>query len=248
MVKEITSLQHPIVKHLVKLRENKDYRYQNQQVFLSGTKLIKELGSKLSFEMLMVEKGWEKKLKIQANEIFIVPSHVLKKIAGVASCEPFAAVIEMPKFPLFKSISSLLILDRVSDPGNLGTLLRSAFAFGWEGAFLIEGTTDPYHEKAIRAAKGANFYLPWKTGSIKELEQLLHQEQLSLFGADMGGKEFTDVVFPKKIALALGNESHGLNETIKERAELIAISMKKEMESLNVASAGAILLWGTKRW
>jgi len=244
--REISSLQHPLVKHLVKLRETRSYRYENRRVVISGLKLIEELAAQFHFRTLLVENGTSPSFNFKADEIFSVPPQILKKVTGLESPESIAVEIEMPAHSSLSSVQHLLILDGVSDPGNLGTLLRTAKALGWEGAFLTQGSTDPFNEKALRAAKGATFTLPWRSGSWEELNTLLKEKKMTLFAAEAKGNDVASLKAQPPFALALGNEANGLTPSLKEASQLIAIPMQDRMESLNVASAGSILMYVLK--
>jgi TrmH family RNA methyltransferase len=245
ILKEILSLQHPRVKHLAKLRQDRDYRYEKRRLLLSGSRLIQELPSYVPVCALFLEKGEE--APVRAEETFLVTPQILKKITGLENPEGIAAEIEIPPSQEVSSAQFLLILDRVSDPGNLGTLLRSARALGWDGAFLTPGCTDPWNEKALRAAKGATFTLPWKAGTWEELCALLKNQNMQLLAADASGKDCATCQTRPPLALALGNESQGLSKELQDIAERIAIPMMGRIESLNVAAAGAILMHQLKR-
>lgn len=242
--KEITSLQHPLVKHLVKLRQDRSYRYKCKRVLLSGTKLINELSSQFLFQTLLVESGTT--FSAKAEQTFFVSPQILKKITGLETPEAVAAEIDMPAPRDFSSANFLLILDGVSDPGNLGTLLRTARALGWDAAYLTQGSTDPFNEKALRSAKGATFTLPWKIGSWEEIALFVKHKKMILLAADASGEDIAFCNPSLPVALALGNEAHGLASELKKLAHLVAIPMNGRMESLNVASAGAILMYALK--
>ncbi len=246
-MKDISSLQHPLIKHLVKLREKREYRYAQKRVVISGLKLIEELAAEFSLQTVLIENGFTPSFKFQAKEVLSVTPQIMKKVTGVETPEPIAAEIEMPRQQDLSSNNYLLILDGISDPGNLGTLLRSALALGWDGAFLLTGSTDPFNEKALRASKGACFKLPLKWGSWQELSTILHHRKFTLLAADMKGKDLERQIYSPPLALILGNEAHGLSSDCKENAEMISIPMTSEMESLNVASAGAILMYSLRR-
>ncbi len=242
--REISSLQHPLVKHLVKLRQDRDYRYECRRVLLSGTKLIKELSTQFHFRTLFVQEGTA--FSANADQLFYTTPQILKKVTGLENPEPIAAEIDMPMPQDLSTAHFLLILDGVSDPGNLGTLLRTAKALGWDGAFLTPGSTDPFNEKAVRAAKGATFTLPWRSGTWEELTALLQTRKMTLLAADVSGEDLAACKAATPLALALGNEAHGLAPQLKEKAKLIAIPMRGRMESLNVATAGAIFMYELK--
>ncbi|MBS0604857.1 MAG: RNA methyltransferase [Verrucomicrobia bacterium] len=245
-LREISSLQHPLVKHLVKLRESRDYRYECRRIVVSGQKLIKELSPRFRLRSLFIENGTSLAFSPACEEVFCVTPQILKKVTGLESPEPIAAEIDMPAEADLSSAQFLLILDGVSDPGNLGTLLRTAKALGWDGAYLTQGSTDPFNEKALRAAKGATFTLPWKSGSWENLSQFLKIKKMSVLAADAKGSDLAACKASPPLALALGNEARGLTPDLKKVSQLIAIPMMGRMESLNVATAGAILMYALK--
>lgn len=241
-IQEISSLQHPIVKHLVRLRQERSYRLKNATALVPGVKLISELHSLHPFKTLLIAKGYTPPFPLTAERIFIAPDPLLKKITALAQPEPLIAEIPLAPQADLIGLKRLLILDGLSDPGNLGTLLRTALALGWQGVFLTPNTTDPFSEKAIRAAKGATFKLPYKEGSYEELEHLLKVNQMQLLLADPKGETVDQIPVLPACALALGNESHGLSSLLKRQGKKVAIPILNVMESLNVAAAGAILM------
>jgi TrmH family RNA methyltransferase len=247
LTRKMTSLQHPHIKHLVKLRENRDYRYRSQSVVICGFKLISELARQFHFYSLILEEGIDVEFEFTTQNLYFATPKMIKKISGLEQPEPILAEIPMPKAQEISFANFLLILDGISDPGNLGTLLRSARGLGWDAVFLTPGSTDPFNDKALRAAKGATFTMPWRTGTLEELSVLIKNKNMKLFAADAKGTDLSTFHFTQPLALALGNESHGLNSKLKEISEWIAIPMEKQMESLNVSSAGAILMYELRK-
>jgi TrmH family RNA methyltransferase len=243
LTRELSSLQHPIVKHLVTLSRERSYRSSQQHVLVSGIKLLSELAKTRSFKTVLVEMGYSVPFSYEAESLFFVTSEIMKKITGMQHPEPIAAEIAIPPNAILNRTDRIVILDGISDPGNLGTLLRSALALRWEGVFITPGSVDPFNDKALRAAKGATFILPIQQGSWDDLKELLERKGLSLLAADAKGEPLNRQQTSLPIALALGSESHGLSPLIKERARLIAIPMDEAMESLNVSAAGAILMY-----
>jgi TrmH family RNA methyltransferase len=243
IIKKISSLQHPLVRHFVKLRDDRGYRYQCQKVVVSGFKLVQELSLLFHFRTLFLERESAPPFEVRADDIYHVSRQILKKITGLETPEPIAAEIGMLAPPDLSSATTLLILDGVSDPGNLGTLLRTAKGLGWDAAWMTPGSTDPYNEKAVRAAKGATFTLPWKSGSWEELDLFLSERRMTLLAADASGEEIESLSASLPLALALGNEARGLTPRLKEAARLVAVPMEGRTESLNVAAAGSILLY-----
>lgn len=239
----MTSLQHPIVKHLVKLRQNTDYRYDHQSVVVDGIKTVAEVASTHPIKTLVVCKGHIIPKEIKAEKIYVVNDAVMKKISGMQTPEGIVAEIAMPKSASLKDLRYLLVLDGVSDPGNLGTILRTALAMGWEGVFIINESCDPYNEKAIRASRGALFRLPIAFGGWEEVTKLIKENHLLPLVADVHGKKLTDIKSKNGILLVLGNEAHGPSEEAHKLCEKITIPMPGQMESLNVAIAGGILMY-----
>lgn len=233
---EITSLQHPVVKDLVKLRTSRAFRKERNAALISGRKLISELGS---VKTLLCTKE-AKPLAVKAEKKLLVTPQILKKITGVEEPEPYAAEISLPAPGDLSGKKFLLALDKISDPGNLGTLLRTALALGWEGVFLLDGCVDPFNDKALRAAKGATFHLPLLEGTAEELLELIEKNGLRVYLSGMRGKRVETQKIEPPLILVLGSESHGVTFSPKE-AITLTIPIQG-VESLNVATAGAILM------
>lgn len=239
--KEISSLQHPIVKNLVKLREDKRERLEKKQVFITGKKLIAEIAATTPLDALFLPKGMALPSNWRATAVYWVSETIFKKITGLMSPELIAATVPLPQEQSLEKMHWIVAFDGVSDPGNLGTLLRTALALGWEGAFLTPGCADPFNEKALRAAKGATFHLPLRSGSEEELLSLAKNKPTWV--ADLEGKPINNLSPSTSGLLILGNEAHGVSQNLKTHCQKITIPMQTTMESLNVASAGAILLY-----
>lgn len=247
IIKEISSTQNPLVKHLVRLRQNHDYRMEHETVFVEGITLINDIYQHHHIKTLFVYDECLIPLNSKADAIYVVNEAVMSKISGTQNPEGIAAEIALPKKSSLKGMKFLIAFDGVSDPGNLGTLLRSGLALGWEGAFILNNSCDPYNDKALRAAKGATFRLPFAIGSWEELETLIKQNNLTPLAADTHGTPLTEVKPQKGIVLVLGNESHGLSESASQVCERVTIPMPGQMESLNVSAAGAILMYSLKK-
>lgn len=245
--KEITSLQHPLIKHLMHLRQNSDYRQEHQSVVIEGRHLINEVCPLHHTKLIMTQNPSLVPEGIKSDEMILVNESVFQKASGMLSPEGLLAEIAMPQAATLRGMRWIIACDGVSDPGNMGTLLRSALALGWEGAFILNHSCDPYNDKAIRAAKGATFRLPLTTGSWNELQQLIEMNHLDPLAADMKGtavNQFT--VRQQGILLVLNNEAHGLSQEASQLCKKICIPMPGNMESLNVAVAGGILMYALK--
>lgn len=242
-MRRITSLQHPLVKHLVKLRQNRDYRYDQQSVLVEGVKPVHEVCGHLHPTLLV---AWHESLFPLGHPdeaCVLVNWAVMEKISGMQSPEGLVAEIPMPQAASLKGKRRVLALDGVSDPGNVGTLLRTALALGWEGAFLLDEGCDPFNDKAMRAARGATFRLPLAWGSWHQLVQLAAEEGWLPLAADFGGQAPQPVPRGRGVLLVLGNEATGVSDAARRLCQPVTIAMPGEMESLNVAVAGGILMY-----
>jgi len=236
---KIKSLQHPIVKDLVKVRKNKQFRYEKKSLVITGNKTIKEISLKNKIKILLFAS--DEIPDISCEKKIQVTNEIIKKISGIQSPEDLLAVVDLPKEQdLFKK-KYLLILDRLSDPGNLGTLLRTALAFGWEGVIFTPETTDPFNDKSIRSSKGACLSLPYQFMTYKQILQMINETKKELLVADIEGKEVHSYSSSANVALILSSEAHGLT-ALGEKGRKITIPMTKKIESLNVSIAGAILM------
>lgn len=243
MLKEILSLQHPLVKHLVKLRQNRDYRFEHQSVVISGVKPVEDVGllqpvkTMLVYDKSFIPKG------IKADEIVIVNEEVMKKASGMQQPEGIMAEFKMPKFTSLSGKKFIIAIDGVNDPGNLGAILRSALALNWEGAFILPDSCDPYNDKALKAARGATFHLPLEMGSWKDLAKLVEEGNMEPLLADTTGTPLPSLKKERGVLLVLSNEAHGPSEQALKLCKKITIPMSGKMESLNVSVAGGILMY-----
>lgn len=236
----LTSLQHPIVKSLVELRKKASARQSANEVLVVGKNLILELSKHFLFKKVLFSDPSLITSHVRSDEFFQVTDGIIKKISGLVHPEKVVATLALPKEKDLSNQQYLLVLDQINDPGNLGTLFRSAWALGFEGIYLVDECVDPFNDKAIRAAKGANFHIPYKKTSFEQISSLL--EKGNSFTADMHGKIFTDIDCKKPLYLILGSESHGIRPGFKKFAKSIKIPMYNDVESLNVAIAGSILM------
>ena len=137
----------------------------------------------------------------------------------------------------------LLVLDAVQDPGNVGTMIRTAAAFGAAGVVALPGTVDLWNPKVVRSAMGALFRLPAVPAPLPALAAFLGERDVPLWGADMHGTPLDGASAPPRVAIAVGNEGAGLSEEVRRSADrLVSIPIAADVESLNVAVAAGILL------
>lgn len=243
MIRRITSVQHPIVKHLIKVRHNRDYRHEHRTLVIEGIKPIEELRHYGKFKTLVMYNEAMIPLGAEADEIILVNEQVMRKISEMESPEGLIAEVMMPKPASLAGKKKIIALDGINDPGNMGTILRTALALGWEGAFILNDSCDPYNDKALRAARGATFRLPLAFGEWEALKKIVKKEELVPVVADIDGDDISSFKSSKKMLLVMGNEAHGPSQEAKTFCKAVTIAMPGAMESLNVAVAGGIIMY-----
>jgi TrmH family RNA methyltransferase len=179
------------------------------------------------------------KLK-QDIECYKVNEEVLNKLASSENPEGVVFVSEMNKPKKDKKdYHKIVYLDQINDPGNLGTILRTAVAFNYDAVILSKGSVDLYNEKVVAASKGAIFLIDAFTDDVNNYKD----KQIIVSTLDENSIPFSECDKPKDFVLVLGNESHGVSEPIIKMAhQLVKIEMNDIIDSLNVAMAGAILM------
>lgn len=235
---KITSLQHPIVKHFVSLRKDSAYRKEKHSLVLLGDNIIQEYP--FPIKCLIAKEP----ISLKAATKHVVTEEILQKIAGLGSFSGMIAEVEIPQPQNIDDKNFVLILDQIQDPGNLGTLIRTAVALGWDAVVATPGTVDFFNDKALRASQGAIFRIPFAYKTPEEIVSWVQGKKISLWVADMLGCALNEQTFRAPLALVLSNEGNGVAPWAKKAGNLISIPLQNNIESLNVAIAGAILLYG----
>ncbi len=182
------------------------------------------------------ERGWR---------VEEVEARHLAEVADAATPQPVLAVARIPDWGWQDAGGAgILLLDGVQDPGNVGTLIRTAEAARIGAVVALPGSADPWGPKAVRASAGSGLRLPVFRAGREEALAELSRRRIPLWAADKAGEPLArSEPTPRPLALALGSEAHGLSPEIARGAErIVAIAMAGGVESLNVAAAGAILL------
>ena len=174
-----------------------------------------------------------------AQEVFEINMKVAESLSGTVTPQGFFAIIEKPQYDISKA-QQVLLIDRVEDPGNLGTLIRTA-----DAVIMEKGTTDPYQDKVLRASQGSVFHLPVMT---QDLDTFITQFNGPVYGTALeNAVAYKEVTSSDSFALLLGNEGEGVNpELLAHTTQNLIIPIYGKAESLNVAIAGSILLYHLK--
>ena len=239
MIINISSKQNTKIKEIGKLISDNSYRKERKEFVIEGFHLLEmALEDRLVKAIFSLEpiKNIDEKI---TN--YIVSEDILKKISTQKNPQGVVAICSMRKE---KEIShnNVLYLDGVSDPGNLGTLLRTALAFSFKDVILSKGSVSLYNEKTISSSQGAIFRLNIISGDEQNLINLKEKGYKILATEIKGSVVLKNIKKSDKQVLILGNEAHGVNEKILNLAdERIRIDIN-EIESLNVAICGAIMM------
>ena len=238
---------------LVKSLHTKKFRVAEKQFIIEGHRLIEEaLGAKTKFDSIWCTEDYAEKnselliaLKRAQNIWETTSEKSLSQVCDSRNNQGIIALITLPEQAPFKIDNSpLLLLDNISDPGNMGTILRTSEWFGVKNVIFSPKCVDPYNSKVIRSAMGAHFHLNQIVqDNLINIIPKLKNEGFTIIGADMDGIPLNKFSPPKKWALVLGNEAHGLSPHIKPLLdESVTISKSGNIESLNVAIASGIIL------
>lgn len=242
----IESSSNPKIKKWTKLKQKK-YRYQSQEFIVEGEHLVLEAMQSQVVKEILVKEGSMNHLNPAFNgnhPVYILKENLFTQIASTETPQPIMAVCEMKSKSIEKQ-NRLLLLDRVQDPGNLGTLLRSAVAFGFDGVILGEGCVDVYNEKVIRSTQGAIFKIAIEFHDLKEYIPMLQVNGVKVYGTSLqNGKPLGEIDEAVKMAFILGNEGQGVSsELLSSTDGNIFIEMSQNIESLNVSIAGSIIMY-----
>lgn len=236
----ITSVHNEHIKELAKLKEKK-YR-DCSDVFLVETKhLVLEA----------YKAGMIQELILEANEIFpldvpitYVSYEVLKKLSSLEKPSKVMAVVFKRKEPE-KLGEKILVLDRIQDPGNLGTIIRSAVAFDIDMIVCSPDTVDFYNSKVVRASQGMLFHIPILVRNPISFVQQLKSSDYKIIGTNVTyGQDVRDAKIYSHFALIIGNEGQGVSLELENLCdENLYIKMNENCESLNASIAASILLY-----
>ncbi|HHV79952.1 MAG TPA: RNA methyltransferase [Firmicutes bacterium] len=257
-MKKISSLSNTVVKRTGKLFNDSDYRRKSGLAVVEGFRLVKDAmsaGAEIQWVFLSEELAGEKMEELGLSEIgdtYVAAPAVLKKLSSTATPQGIVAVVHVERRELGTiAAKRLIVLDGVGEPGNAGTLIRGAAAFGFAVA-VMPGSVDIFSPKVLRASMGGVFRTPvFFCNSLDELIGFSRSEGLPIWVADnRGGVPVNEARIDDNIIVVLGNEAHGpLSFANREipGVERITIPMEEGVESLNVAMAGTIIMYESFR-
>lgn len=256
---ELTGLQNPLVKAAAELKQKK-YRQQRGEFLAEGLRTAEEaVAFKAARQIFYTATEDERTLKLLEQvasmqlKLTCVSEAVMKKIADTETPQGIIAVCRMQEQPLEQLLASgklLLVLDRVGDPGNIGTMLRTADAAGVGGIILLKGTADIYAPKTVRSSMGSLFHVPVLSG-VAEQEFIDNAKKAGyqlLVTALAGADNLYQADLKGRLAFVMGNEAGGVSASLLQQADKrVFIPMRGRAESLNVAMAAGIVMFEAMR-
>ena len=242
-----------LIKKLKLLKQSKHRKVKNQFV-AEGKRLVKEaINCGNAVDLLFCTKtfyeknknDWQGFLGVGNTMIEIITDSQFKSISSTSTPSGIAALCNIPRSPYIDfKVREWIYLDKIRDPGNLGTILRSALWFGFKNVILSSESVDPYNPKAIRSGMGSHFGLNLYQ-SIR-LNNFI-KTHLIVSGSTCG-EDISNFKLPKRYVLVLGNEAHGISKDIEPLIQK-SVSIKRlgKGESLNLSSAASILMYSLTR-
>lgn len=255
----ITSIHNPRLKRIRQLLARRETRREEGAFVIEGVRLCEEAAAGgWEFEFILTAENLSARGQALARQmastgidVEAVSAELLNRAADTETSPGILAVLRLQELALPSSPDFLLICDNLRDPGNLGTILRTALAAGVQGVLLTRGTTDAFAPKVLRAGMGAHFRLPIRDASPEDLRALLRQSDkpLTLLAADAElGVSCWQSDLTQPLALAVGGEAEGVSPEVRAIADgTIRIPMPGGSESLNAAVAASILMFETCR-
>lgn len=248
MAERITSRANPLLVHIRKLASSRAHRYETGEYLGDGGKLLAEaVRWNAPLTSVVHTAGAALPPLPEGVRIVEVPGDVMGSISPMESPQGVLFLARMPSAPPPAALppGRYLALEGVQDPGNVGTILRTADAFGAGGVFLLPGCADLYNPKTVRSSMGAVFRIPAWNIALNELRGLAAKSALPLLGTALRSDaiDLREAALERSVIL-LGSEGKGLSgEALSICVKAVRIPMEERCESLNVAAAAAALLW-----
>lgn len=241
---KLNSKDNKLIKLAKKLHNKKD-RKENNLFIIEGEKLIKDaIKSKVSISTIFIKENIDLSFESK-SEVFEISDELMSYISTTESSPPCLALAKIEHKEIKKENNLVLVLNDLQDPGNLGTILRSAEASGVDLVVASKTTTDVYNPKVIRSAMGASFRVPFMyVEDINIFILNLKQDNFKIIMTSPYAKDnFHEFKYSGKIALFIGNEGQGLQKELLKNFNSIKIPMMGEVESLNTSIATSIILY-----
>lgn len=241
MIKEITSTENKIYKQTKKLL-NRSERYKAKLFMAEGQRIVEDAVNAGIAEYIFVSQNYN---GVEYDlPVYRVSDKMFSALSDTETTQGILAVCKMVYYNMEEiNCDTLLVCDGVSDPGNMGTLIRTAECSGVGGVILLKGSVDPYSPKVVRSTMGSIFRLPVYFAQADDLNKHLKEYAIVATVLD-GSVDLYDIKFPEKTAVVVGNEAHGVSKEVADMAKIrTLIPMCGNSESLNASVAGSIVMY-----
>lgn len=238
-MKEITSVNNPLIKELIKLKQKK-YRDKEKKFIVEGYNIIEEAKDYIT---LIITSSKEDENILPNVEHILVPKEIIGKLSETVTPQGIIGICNyVTSRENFEG--NVLVLDGLQDPGNIGTLIRTAICFDFNTIYITDNSCDIYNEKVLRATQGGIFKVNIIRKNINDIIDDLKKKGYYIVGTSLkNGIPLKDINFKNLNAIILGNEGNGVSKETIERSNINAyIPINTSMESLNVAIAGGIIM------
>ncbi|MCC7119878.1 MAG: RNA methyltransferase [Anaerolineales bacterium] len=252
----ITSNQNPKIKLVRALLSRTKERREAGAFVIEGVRLFEEaVRSAWEIKFVLYDERLSKRGKLQVEslklknvEVEEISTSVMQSLSETETPQGVLAVLADSQIPMAEALNFVLIPDQIRDPGNLGTLLRSAAATGAQAALIPPETTDVFAPKVLRAGMGAHFRLPIRLMDWEAIRAFVEARRLQVLIADMDGVACWDCDLTQPLALVIGGEAAGASTAALQLAEgKVGLPMRGEVESLNAGVAGSALMFEVLR-
>ena len=242
----LTSKNNPLIKETASLKDKKGRREHNA-FLVEGIKMAKECQkSDFCIERVFVAENFDGDLPFPETQITRVSSDVLRHLSDEKTPQGIVCRVKIPSRKLCAPKKSCLLLDGVADPKNVGAIIRTANAAGYEEIYLTETCADPYAPKSVRASMSGVFFTKIYQSTREEILSILQGTPIVV--ADMVGENAFNCAVPPVFALVIGNEANGVSDETLSRATIaVKIPMRETQESLNAAVSAGILMYLLKK-
>lgn len=253
----ITSTSNPQVKRLLQLQKKSKARMEEQVFVVEGLRMFQEVPQERVEKVYISETLYNKKkdqLSLKKFPVEVLSDHVFEHVSDTKTPQGILCIVKQKKYDIETLLQiqkpHFVVLDNLQDPGNMGTIVRTAEGAGVDAVFLSKDCVDIYNPKTIRSTMGSIYRMP--IIYIEEIPKLLdvfREKGICSFAAHLDGKSFYDEAnYLEGTAILIGNEGNGLSPEVVEKADvLVRIPMQGQVESLNAAIATAILMYEVAR-
>ena len=249
-MREITSATNPFIKQLRALSTSKKARQESNSFVIEGWRgidtLLQHNSPHYTIQALVITPDWENDPRLPSKfDTVLLPEHLFEKVSDVKNAQGISAIVSCQAAPFeLPDSGRFLLVDHLRDPGNMGTLIRSAVGAGFDGIFLYGDCVEPQNPKVIRSTMGTfAFCNLWSIGD-DEVAQLQSAGFELCVTTGLEGENLYQASFSNKSILIIGSEAHGVGDALMQRADKkITIPLQPECESLNAAIAGSICMF-----